>query len=260
MNPQQMHMMHLDQRVMQMRQSFPDQQHPMPMHPHQIMMQQQQQHQMMLQQQQQHAVAQQPSQARQPEEDKVLVKVKELIEKTLRDKWNLTLKEASHKLYANGMLDMGKQTNDVNQGSNFESNLEDFYATLDQVEVALRCAIDCHQQAQSSNCYMQVPPNPSRLESTSTNPDEFLSYPQYIAVAKKQIAYANDIKQIISQATTDVVEQRQTLPTQQQQQTQPPAQQQQVGQQQQQQPPSQQMGGQQQQMSYPMAGQQPQSM
>ena len=59
-----------------------------------------------------------------------------------------------------------------------------------------------------------------RLESTSTNPDEFLSYPQYIAVAKKQIAYANDIKQIISQATTDVVEQRQTVPP-----PQPPAQQ-----------------------------------
>ena len=105
------------------------------------------------------------------------------------------------------MLDMGKQTNDVNQGLNFELNLEEFYATLDQVEVALRCAIDCHQQAQSSNRYMQIPPNPSRLESTSTNPDEFLSYAQYIAVAKKQIAYANDIKQIISQATTDVVEQ-----------------------------------------------------
>ena len=83
MNPQQMHMMHPDQRVMQMRQPFPDQQHPMPMHPHQIMMQQQQQqqHQMMLQQQQQHAAAQQPSQAQQPQEDKVLVKVKELIEK-----------------------------------------------------------------------------------------------------------------------------------------------------------------------------------
>ena len=72
-------------------------------------------------------------------------------------------------------------------------------------------------------------------------------------MAKKQIAYANDIKQIISQATTDVVEQRQSLPTQKQQQAQPSAQQQQ-------QPPSQQMGGQQQQMSYPMAGQQPQSM
>ena len=36
---------------------------------------------MMLQQKQQHATAQQPSQARQPQEDKVLVKVKELIEK-----------------------------------------------------------------------------------------------------------------------------------------------------------------------------------
>ena len=87
------------------------------------------------------------------------------MKKKLQDKWNLTLKEASHKLYANGMLYMGKQTNDVNQGSNFESNLEDFYATLDQVEVALRCAIDCHQQAQSSNRYMQIPPNPSRLEN-----------------------------------------------------------------------------------------------
>ena len=53
-------------------------------HANAIMMQQQQQqqqHQMMLQQQQQHAAAQQPSQARQPQEDKVLVKVKELIEK-----------------------------------------------------------------------------------------------------------------------------------------------------------------------------------
>ena len=88
----------------------------------------------------------------------------------------------------------GSLPNASSHGAKFESNLEDFHATLDQIEVTLRCAISCQQQAQASNRYMQIPPIPARLESTSNNPDEFLTYPQYISVAKKQIAYANDIK------------------------------------------------------------------
>merc|ERR1719266_990949 len=106
------------------------------------------------------------------------------------------------------------------QGAKFESNLEDFYATCDQIEVVLRCAIESQQQAQASNRYMQIIPVPSRLESTSQNSEEFLSYPQYIAVAKQQVQYSNTIRDLILQATTDVVEQRHNLPPQQQQQQQ----------------------------------------
>ena len=92
----------------------------------------------------------------------------------------------------------------------------------------LRCAIESQQQAQASNRYMQIIPVPSRLESTAQNSEEFLSYPQYIAVAKQQVQYSNTIRDLILQATTDAVEQRHNLPPQQhqQQQQQQPQQQQ----------------------------------
>merc|ERR1719319_889471 len=81
--------------------------------------QQQQQQQLMLQQQQQ-----QQQQQRQSQEDKFVSKARDLINGTetnpptprppgervivpLREKWNLTLKEGSQRLYANGVLDSG---------------------------------------------------------------------------------------------------------------------------------------------------------
>lgn len=80
-----------------------------------------------------------------------------MINGPLKEKWNNTIKEASQRLYANGVLDNGGQlpvaasSGSSQQGTKFESNLEDFYATLDQIEVVLRCAIESQQQAQSSN-------------------------------------------------------------------------------------------------------------
>merc|ERR1719203_310005 len=88
--------------------------------PNMHMLQQQQQQQMMLQQQQQ----QQQQQQRQSQEDKFVSKARDLINGTetnpptprppgervivpLREKWNLTLKEGSQRLYANGVLDSG---------------------------------------------------------------------------------------------------------------------------------------------------------
>ena len=201
----------------------------------------------MLQQQQQ-----QQQQQRQSQEDKFVSKARDLINGTetnpptprppgervivpLREKWNLTLKEGSQRLYANGVLDSGGNLPNaaaLQQGSKFESYLEDFYGTCDQIEVVLKCAIESQKLAQSSSTYMKIQPVPSKLECTAQNSEDFLSYPQYIAVAKQQISYASSIKEMIRQATTDVVEQRHGLTQQQQQQQQ--AQQQQ---QQQQQPP-----------------------
>ena len=216
MNPQQMHMMQMQQQQQQQQQ--------------QMMLQQQQQQQMMMQQQQQQQQAQQQQQqqqqTRQSQEDKLVSKARELINGPLKEKWNSTIKEASQRLYANGVLDNGGQLpsgTTVNQGTKFESNLEDFYATLDQIEVVLRCAIESQQQAQSSNRYMQIPPQPNRLENMQ-NPEEYLSYPQYISIAKQQVQYADNIRQMILQATTDVVEQRHGVPQQNQQAQQQPQQ------------------------------------
>ena len=162
----------------------------------------------MLQQQQQQ------QQQRQSQEDKFVSKARDLINGTetnpptprppgervivpLREKWNLTLKEGSQRLYANGVLDSGGNLPNaaaLQQGSKFESYLEDFYGTCDQIEVVLKCAIESQKLAQSSSRYMQIQPVPSKLECTAQNSEDFLSYPQYIAVAKQQISYASSIK------------------------------------------------------------------
>lgn len=253
MNPQQMHMMQMQQQQQQQMQMQQQQSmNPQQMHMIQMQQQQQQQQQMQIQQQQQQQQAQ-----RQSQEDKLVSKARELINGPLREKWNLTLKEASQKLYANGILDSGGHLANANaQGAKFESHLEDFYATCDQIEVVLKCAIESQKLAQASTRYMLIQPAPSKLECTAQNPEEFLSYPQYISVAKQQIQYANNIREMIKQATTDVVEQRHSVPPSQQ-----PQQQQQMGQQQQTGQQQQQMGQQQQQQmgqQQQMTQQQPQ--
>merc|ERR1719282_2074601 len=126
MNSQQMHMMQMQQQQQQQ----------------QMMLQQQQQQQQMMMQQQQVQQQNQQQQPRQSQEDKLVSKARELINGPLKEKWNNTVKEASQRLYANGVLDNGGQlpagsSQQAQAGAKFESNLEDFYATLDQIEVVL---------------------------------------------------------------------------------------------------------------------------
>lgn len=81
-----------------------------------------------------------------------------------------------------------------------------------QIEMVLRCAIESQQQSAASLRYMHIPPHPSRLESTAQNAEEFLSYPQYISVAKQQTQFTNNIRQMIATATQDVLEHRHVNP------------------------------------------------
>lgn len=46
---------------------------------------------------------------------------------------------------------------------------------------------------------MPIPPQPSRMEAPSSGNAEFLSYPQYIALAKQQTQFTNEIRQLLTQ-------------------------------------------------------------
>ena len=115
---------------------------------HQIQMQQQQQphqphtpqgpgYQTPLHPSPQQQQQQQQLQQRAQQEDKLASKARELINGPLRERWNTTIREAAQKLYASGIQDSGNVSNAnlAAQGAKFESNLEDFYATLDQVQL-----------------------------------------------------------------------------------------------------------------------------
>jgi len=68
-----------------------------------------------------------------------------------------------------------------------------------QVEQSLKCALECQLQTSASTRYMPIPPQPSRMEAPSSGNAEFLSYPQYIALAKQQTQFTNEIRQLLTQ-------------------------------------------------------------
>jgi len=156
----------------------------------------------------------------QRQEDRYVTKVRELVAGPLKAKWQETLKEAGNKIYLNGLLDTATGTPNPVEGTAFESSLEDFFATCDQIEANLKTAIEVHNISSASHRYMTIQPVPSKLDLNATpagnpvnaNPD-FLSYPQYIQTAKHQVQFANDMKQQLNQAANEVVNQhRQQLP------------------------------------------------
>jgi len=168
------------------------------------------------QQQQQPQTAGASQQQRQ--EDRYVSKVRELVAGPLKEKWQETLKEAGNKIYLNGLLDTATGTPHPVDGTAFESSLEDFFATCDQIEANLKTAIEVHNISSASHRYMTIQPVPSKLDLNvvappagsnpvaAANPD-FLSYPQYIQTSKHQVQFANDMKQQLNQAAHDVVNQ-----------------------------------------------------
>ena len=176
----------------------PQNQHQMNIQHQQHLQQQQQQHAA-----QQHAAqVQQQQQQSQGQEDKLVAKAKELIG-PLKEKWAATLKEGANKLnHANNGAT-------PSQEGQFESNLEDFYAICDQIELNLKSAIDCLEQMGSSTLYMSIAPHPSRYHTGAPGEPEFLSYPQYISTARQQVKFSGEVRQLLAQAAQDVVAHKQ---------------------------------------------------
>lgn len=103
----------------------------------QHIIQQQMAYQNQLQQQQQ----QPPQQQQRQQEDKLVSKARELMG-PLKEKWNLTLREAANKIQIAGNPESSRNVDHCK----FESNLEDFNALCDQMELNIKSAIDCINQ------------------------------------------------------------------------------------------------------------------
>ena len=113
-----------------------------------------------------------------------MVKSRDLVP-VLKDKWGLAMREG-----ANSLVLSSSEKGDTNQQNRFETSVEDFHSTLDQMELHLKCALETTTQSQSSSRYM--------LGN--------LSYHQYITTAKQQVAFTNQIKDMLKVAAQDIVD------------------------------------------------------
>ena len=114
----------------------------------------------------------------------ILVKSRDLVP-VLRDKWGVAIREGAQSLVLSS-----SEKGDTHQQNRFETSVEDFHSTLDQMELNLKCAHETTTQSQSSSRYM--------LGN--------LSYHQYIATAKQQVAFTNQIKDMLKVAAQDIVD------------------------------------------------------
>lgn len=120
-----------------------------------------------------------------PEDAGRLAKSRDLVP-VLHDKWNEALRE--------GAAALQQSSNDRADGAGsqnrFETSVEDFYSTLDQIELNLKCAAEISGQSQASSRYM--------LSN--------LNYHQHISAAKHQVAFTKQIREMLRNSAQDIVD------------------------------------------------------
>ncbi|CAG4959750.1 unnamed protein product [Colias eurytheme] len=147
----------------------------------------------------------QPAMPQQTQQDKMdnITKVKTLMG-SLRESLPMTLKSAAQILHQNHSVDCNTQKGLENPASRFDKNLEEFFSLCDQMELHLRTAITCIQQAQSAAHYLPLTVIPSRMDSGPTTQETTLSYPQYLNTVRLQISYAKDIHDTLVAAAQNI--------------------------------------------------------
>ena len=87
----------------------------------------------------------------------LLAKSRDLLP-VLRDKWGVAMQEGGAALQAQANRpDWAQDGRGLEQQNRFESSLEDFHSTIDQMELNLKCALETTGQSQSSQRYMPLP-------------------------------------------------------------------------------------------------------
>ncbi|KAJ8709213.1 hypothetical protein PYW07_009039 [Mythimna separata] len=146
---------------------------------------------------------QMPQQPQQQDKMDNISRVKTLMG-SLRESIPLTLKSAAQILHQNHNIDSNSQKGIDNPVPRFDKNLEEFFSICDQMELHLRTAITCIQQAQSAAHYLPLTIMPSRLDTGPATTDQNLSYPQYLNTVRLQITYAKDIHDTLVAAAQNI--------------------------------------------------------
>ncbi|RZF48158.1 hypothetical protein LSTR_LSTR009847 [Laodelphax striatellus] len=146
----------------------------------------------------------QPQMQQQPAQEKLdnISKVKSLVGQ-LRETLILTLKTAANTLVQNNLVDVGNMKQCM-VAPRFDKVLEEFYSICDQMELHLKTAAECLNQGSSSQRYLPLMVNQTRLEPLPGQDGNQLTYPQYLATVRAQVMYAKEIHDMLLAAAQNI--------------------------------------------------------
>uniref|UniRef100_A0A336LNC1 Mediator of RNA polymerase II transcription subunit 29 n=1 Tax=Culicoides sonorensis TaxID=179676 RepID=A0A336LNC1_CULSO len=120
----------------------------------------------------------------------------------VRENLAKTINAAAQIIHHNNQTD-GKGIDNNSSLIRFDKYLEDFYSVCDQIELHLKTAKTVIEQTNSSNTYLQMTVNPSRLEPILEQQNA-ISYPQYIDLVRTQINYSKEIYDTLWSAAQNI--------------------------------------------------------
>ncbi|XP_057372590.1 mediator of RNA polymerase II transcription subunit 29-like [Daphnia carinata] len=130
-----------------------------------------------------------------------IAKVKTLLW-PLKESLITSFKTAAQNFNQNGMIDFGTMKGTEANIPRFDKQLEDFYSICDQIELNLQAAIGCASQVSTSQRHV-----PSQVTVVRQEPvinQEIISYPNYVGVAKTQVAYVKDVIDTLNDAAQNL--------------------------------------------------------
>ncbi|XP_075227608.1 mediator complex subunit intersex [Lycorma delicatula] len=149
-------------------------------------------------------MTQQPQMTQQAQEKlDNISKVKSLITQ-LRESLAVTLKTAGNTLHQNSLVDVGNMKAVDVPAPRFDKYMEEFYSICDQMELHLKTSIECLNQGASSHRYLPLTVNPTRIEPLPTQDGNTLTYPQFLATVRSQVAYAKEVHDMLLSAAQNI--------------------------------------------------------
>ena len=133
-----------------------------------------------------------------------------MMKKTLQ-----TLMELAAQIFhQNSNVDTCSNRNETQPFDRFDKCLEEFYAQCDQIEVALRLALECHGQAVESmrNAPVYVPLIPNAPNKPpGADQQEPLTYSQYLSLTRSQVSFAREIHSCLQECVRKMNEHHESL-------------------------------------------------
>jgi len=115
-----------------------------------------------------------------------------------------TFKTAAHTFHQNSLVDVGSLKNMDLPPPRFDKSIEEFYSICDQIELHLKTSIECLNQSASSQRYLNISVTPTRTETMPNQDLSSLTYPQYLATVRTQVAFAKEVHDMLLAAAQNI--------------------------------------------------------
>ncbi|XP_076305792.1 mediator complex subunit intersex [Tachypleus tridentatus] len=124
----------------------------------------------------------------------------------LKEAFANVIKVAAANIYHNSSVDNGMKTGD-DTPPRLDKSLEEVFSICNQIELHLKTIQECSLQLRDSQQYLPLPVLTTKTDvNQGPTQDTTLSYSQYLATVKSQVAFAKNVQEILTEGARKITQ------------------------------------------------------